>query len=311
MKFYIQCPKCQYKPFSELESAKSKSQLKLAEAIQGSIDKGECYGCGEKISLADTQGVIEFLNLCAQLQLPLAPEQLQQLIEGYFRKSLGMSVLDIVIEEDMAEKVRRSRAITPPVPVDTFDEEEDPNTFINRGPRTPRPSNLVLNEDDPPPLRVNPYGLKSDARKVHLKLTPSEVAEVAAGEGVAPIARPPSGRTADKGMEGRTEGDKTIRFVDKATVKANMGAGIDYDALDKAAEQEAAKLMNPYEHNEKASTTVPPVPTETPGGHIIQSEGRPVQMPKLTSPGGTSHVIRDTGAVHHVKSLFDKGVTNE
>lgn len=98
MKLAIICPKCSFRLTSDLEH---------------SINSGVCPKCGVDIEALkgenkDNIGVVHmFISSCKELDLPLTPQQILNLINKFFREKSKLTlpdfVLDIPISQQLAE----------------------------------------------------------------------------------------------------------------------------------------------------------------------------------------------------------------
>ena len=232
---HVKCPEC---------TGKITGQMKHA------IQKEHCPFCGHEIKFANALGVLAFVSVVSELNLPLGAEHLQQLVQAYFKDTLGMIDLpEILFEEDMADRVRRSGHRV----------QED---------------NLELIDSPAPQTDINPPQNLSGARRLgrqasKIQLTPAELAEIKSGLGILPIAKPSDPAR----MDGKTSDDTVIRWAKKSEfVRGGPTGEQQYADLDAQADVEAAKEISAYAHT-KAVPVVPPL-------------NRPVRLPNLTTPGG-------------------------
>lgn len=190
MKFFIKCPSCSYKLASELKNA---------------MQKGECPSCGAALEIADTIGVLQFLEVSHALKLPLTSDQLQKLIQAYFVESLGLTLhAPIVIEEEMTDKINRSGKLAqaPPQNIDApqsatevvSDSISPDFAFTQHKPTIPTPAtpqNTVKQvlrpaTEDSPALIVNGLGLVATAGTSNIKLTEEEL-QAFSTPGILPV----------------------------------------------------------------------------------------------------------------------------
>lgn len=96
MKLSIICPKCSFRISSDLEY---------------SLNKGVCPKCGITIesltgeNKGDIGAVNMFITSCLELNLPLSPQQILDLINKYFKEKLKFSLPDLEIDEPVAQKI--------------------------------------------------------------------------------------------------------------------------------------------------------------------------------------------------------------
>ncbi len=249
MQAFIECPSC---------------KGRLTGGMKHALGRGECPFCGAAIKFVDALGVLEFIDAGAKLDMPLMVSQVHQLIEDYFKKTLSMKDLpNIVVEDDMPSRVRRSGGAKLEEPEIPEDPKADSDTSKPK-------SKLSFRRVD------GNAGVVAGKTSTAIKLTPQELADIKAGVGIMPIATPGGIKTSD--------GDG-IKFVSKEDIFAGrtVKAPVDYAALDAKAAAEAAETVSSFQKN--------------PGGHVVGSADRPVQLPKLSAPGSPNSIITTPEAV--------------
>jgi hypothetical protein len=310
MKYFIKCPKCDFK--SEVDKVINPTQ----NFIKVAIDKQECPSCGARMNFSDALGILTFLLDVSALKLPLRATHLVQLIDKYFKGTLGLTdVPEILIEEEMQDKVKLSAPRTEtseqfsvaqpprsasggftdpnPEPHETTDEyasdalpevpDIDPGIIqpVSVAPRKPAFRKVIRegfkatddSQGDHPAIIQDETGLIETEGRSHrgLKLTQAELDQFKDPD-VIPV-KPLVRLSNPNKMSPGSEKLPGVIFFDKDKLKAHMTPRqVEfYDAADAVAEREAAQVTS--------GLSAGPVDTNV--------------LPEIQNTGGAASRIRD------------------
>jgi len=133
MKFFIKCDQCGFK---------------LSQEMKHAVDKGECPSCGAKLDMQNALGVLEFLVTVNDLKLPLTGNHLKQIVDAYFKKLPGFETLpEIIIEEEMSDKIRFGRQIQPTQPTQPT-QSTQPTQQVSQNKSVSTRQKIQYNEED-------------------------------------------------------------------------------------------------------------------------------------------------------------------
>mgnify|MGYP005836486713 CR=1 FL=1 len=124
MKLAIVCPKCSFRITSDLEHA---------------INSGVCPKCGTEIDALKGEhkeniGVVNmFISACKELNLPLSPQQILDLINKYFKEKAKLLLPDFELDIPLSQKLAEMETALGQSNKEEEDKEEP------EVPETPKP----------------------------------------------------------------------------------------------------------------------------------------------------------------------------